>query len=70
MMHLVLSLGVQLNLKHVEAVVVLQVLCLRVTEHNDGKLAFQHGKLAFLQCSFCWRHICLPDKRCCFLLCF
>ncbi len=33
---LVLSLGVQLNLKHVEAVVVLQVLCLRVTEHNDA----------------------------------
>ncbi len=29
-----LSLGVQLILKHVEAVVVLQVLCLRVTEHN------------------------------------
>ncbi len=39
MMHLslyFLSLGVQLTLKHVEAVVVLQVLCLRVTEHNDA----------------------------------
>ena len=31
-----IELGVQLALKHVEAVVVLQVLCLRVTEHNDA----------------------------------
>jgi hypothetical protein len=31
-----LSLGVQLTLKHAEAVVVLQVLCLRVTEPHDA----------------------------------
>ena len=31
-----LSLGVQLTLKRAEAVVILQVLCLRVAEHNDA----------------------------------
>ncbi len=43
-----LSLGVQLTLKRAEAVVILQVLCLRVAEHM-----MQHGKLAFLQCTSC-----------------